>query len=191
MTPLSTSFPLACALQDRAADPADDGTHTEPALSPAKESWPTAAAAGGAGEGATLGNISRSDGGGGAWLAFSGVCGERNWIVRWKWAGEEMGIDIGAWCARMGDTWTAEMGLARGVRVAGERTGWGYFGLCGGGGARWQRRWSEFSRSPRGREEKREHVFASVLCEIYWDLFDFFFELTIGLHADPRKKLRV
>jgi hypothetical protein len=30
--------------------------------------------------------------------------------VRWKWAGEEMGIDIGAWWPRIGDTWTAEMG---------------------------------------------------------------------------------
>jgi hypothetical protein len=39
---------------------------------------------------------------------------------------------------------------ARGVRVAGERPGWGYFGSCGGGGARWQRRWSEFGRSCRG-----------------------------------------
>jgi hypothetical protein len=47
---------------------------------------------------------------------------------------------------------------ARGVRVAGERSGWGYFGLCGGGGARWQRRWSEFGRSSR---EENEHVFAS------------------------------
>jgi hypothetical protein len=37
--------------------------------------------------------------------------------VRWEWAGAEMGIDIGAWCLRIGDTWTAWMGWERRGRV--------------------------------------------------------------------------
>ena len=41
---------------------------------------------------------------------------------------EEMGIDIGAWCLRIPDTWTAEMGSGELGSVAGERSGCGYFG---------------------------------------------------------------